>query len=144
MEFFAMTADRMLSAHTLLRPVLTLFLAASLFAAVNPTPARAATIGTTAPAVFYVGSLGAASATQVLNGIIYTEGQIGVMADRILLTQLQIGAMANRIVYVTQMSQTNSIVAIYALSGFTYLGLSSAGYSYSATLTQVPTLPLGW
>jgi hypothetical protein len=124
----------------------TLFLGllASVMLAAATTPAQAATIGTTSPATFYVGTLGATTATQVLNGIIYTEGQIGVMADRILQTQLQIGAMANRIVYVTQFSQTNSIVAIYALSNFVYLGLSSAGYNYSDTLTQVPSLPFGW
>ncbi len=66
------------------------------------------------------------------------------MADRILQTQVQIGAMANCIVYVTQMSQTNSVLAIYVLSGMTYIGMSDGGYNYSATLTQVPYLPVGW
>lgn len=111
---------------------------------VTAVQAATATISTTSAAVYYVGKLGATSATQTLNGILYTEGQIGAMADRILLTELQIGAMADRIVYVTQLSQTNSIVAIYVLSNLTYLGLSSAGYSYSATLSQVSSLPIGW
>lgn len=139
-----MSTRRSLYGQAMVRTFHALFFTLLMLAAVHPVSARAAATNTSAPAVFYVGTPGVTTATQVLNGIIYTEGQIGVMADRILLTQLQIGAMADRIVYVTQMSQTNSLVAIYMLSSLTYLGQSSAGYNYSATLTQKSSLPAGW
>jgi hypothetical protein len=69
----------------------------------------------TANAALSIGIQGASLASQVINGILITEGQIGTMADRILQTETQIGAMSNRIVYVTQFSQTNSITGIYMM-----------------------------
>ena len=53
--------------------------------------------GSTANAAVSIGASGALVASQMINGIIITEGQIGVMADRILWTETQIGAMSNRI-----------------------------------------------
>ena len=102
------------------------------------------TAGITSNTIISVGVLGATSATQALNGILYTEGQIGVMADRILYTELEIGQMANRIVYVTQFSQTNTILAFYAVTNLNYLGKDNGQYKYSGTLTKVSALPLGW
>lgn len=99
---------------------------------------------TTANAALSIGAQGAGVASQLINAILITEGQIGVMADRIIYTELQIGAMANRIVYVTQFSQTNSIVAIYLITNLTYLGRVDGQYKYTGTLAQVPSKPLGW
>ncbi len=94
-----------------------------------------------ADSTFYVATQGGGSYTQTLNGVLYTEGQIGVMADRILWTETQIGEMSNRIVYVTQFSQTNSVTATYMLTNIVYLGPNNNGYQYSATVTQIPSLP---
>ena len=94
--------------------------------------------------VLSIGVIGAALASQTLNAVLVTEGNIGVMADRILLTQLQIGAMANRIVYVTQFSQTNTINGIYQFLNPVYLGKENGQYKYSGTLLQIPSRPFGW
>lgn len=98
----------------------------------------------TANAALSIGASGALTASQLINGVLFTEGQIGTMADRILMTETQIGAMSNRIVYVTQFSQTNSLVAIYLLMNPVYLGKVDGQYKYSGTLLQVPSKPLGW
>jgi hypothetical protein len=102
------------------------------------------TNSSTANAALSIGAQGALLASQMINGVLITEGQIGAMADRILWTELQIGAMANRIVYVTQFSQTNSITAIYMLMNPVYLGKVDGQYKYSGTLVQVPSKPFGW
>jgi hypothetical protein len=102
------------------------------------------TNSTTSNAALSIGILGALTASQVINGVLVTEGQIGAMADRILWTELQIGAMANRIVYVTQLSQTNSIIAIYQFTNPVYLGKVDGQYKYTGTLVQVAAKPLGW
>lgn len=102
------------------------------------------TAGVTSNTIISLGVLGAFTATQTLNGILYTEGEIGLMADRILYTELQIGQMANRIVYVTQFSQTNSTLGIYAVTNLQYLGKENNQYKYSGTLAKVSALPLGW
>ena len=98
----------------------------------------------TANAALSIGIQGASLASQMINGILITEGQIGTMADRILQTETQIGAMSNRIVYVTQFSQTNSITGIYMMINPIYLGKVDNQYRYSGTLIQVPFKPLGW
>lgn len=98
----------------------------------------------TANAALSIGIQGSAIASQLINGILITEGQIGTMADRILLTETQIGAMSNRIVYVTQFSQTNSITGIYLMISPIYLGKVDGQYRYSGTLIQVPSKPFGW
>jgi hypothetical protein len=100
--------------------------------------------GSTANAALSIGAQGALLPSQLINGVLVTEGQIGVMADRILSTELQIGAMADRIVYVTQLSQTNSIVAIYLFTNPVYLGKVDSQYKYSGTLIQIPSKPFGW
>lgn len=100
--------------------------------------------GSTANAALSIGVQGALIASQLINGVLVTEGQIGTMADRILSTESQIGAMASRIVYVTQLSQTNSIVAIYLFTNPVYLGKVDGQYKYSGTLIQVPSKPFGW
>jgi hypothetical protein len=94
--------------------------------------------------ILAIGTLGAGTASQTINAILVTEGQIGVMADRILWTELQIGAMANRIVYVTQFSQTNTIAAIYVIANLTYLGKVDGQYKYSGTVVPVSSKPFGW
>ena len=98
----------------------------------------------TANAALSIGVQGASVASQLINAVLITEGQIGAMADRIIYTELQIGAMANRIVYVTQFSQTNSIVAIYLITNLIYLGRVDGQYKYTGTLVQVPSKPVGW
>lgn len=102
------------------------------------------TNSSTANAAVSIGAQGALVASQLINGVLVTEGQIGAMADRILWTELQIGAMANRIVYVTQLSQSNSIIAIYILTNPVYLGKVDGQYKYSGTLVQVSSKPYGW
>lgn len=98
----------------------------------------------TANAAISMGASGALIASQLINGILITEGQIGLMADRILLTEVQIGAMSNRIVYVTQFSQTNSITGIYLFTNPVYLGKVDGQYKYSGTMIQIPSKPFGW
>ncbi len=98
----------------------------------------------TANAVLSIGTSGASLASQTLNGVLFTEGQIGTMADRILMTETQIGAMSDRIVYVTQFSQSNSLVATYLLMNPVYLGKVDGQYKYTGTLVQVPSKPFGW
>jgi len=98
----------------------------------------------TANAAISAGASGALIASQLINGILITEGQIGTMADRILLTELQIGAMANRIVYVTQFSQTNTIAGFYLFINPVYLGKVDGQYKYSGTMIQIPSKPFGW
>ncbi len=121
---------------------LTLLLALALLA---PGAARAGCNSSSfANSMLYIGNQGALSYSQTLNGILYTEGQIGAMADRILWTETQIGDMSNRIVYVTQFSQNNSLSAIFILTNLVYLGKSNGGYQYSASFLKVPALPFGW
>lgn len=98
----------------------------------------------TANAAISTGASGALIASQMINGILITEGQIGLMADRILLTEAQIGAMSNRIVYVTQFSQTNSIAGFYIFTNPVYLGKVDGQYKYSGTMVQIPSKPFGW
>lgn len=98
----------------------------------------------TANAAISMGAQGALIASQLINGILITEGQIGLMADRILLTEVQIGAMSNRIVYVTQFSQTNTITGIYLFTNPVYLGKVDGQYKYSGTMIQIPSKPFGW
>lgn len=101
-------------------------------------------INNTSNVAIKMGLTGAIMASQVLNGILVTEGQIGQMADRIVYTEGLIGQMANRIVYVTQFSQSNAILAIYAFTNPVYLGQENGHYKYSGTLTKVAALPIGW
>ena len=125
-----------------------LFTAAiALIAGINQATAAeqcTTTTNSTANAALSIGTSGALLASQTLNGILYTEGQIGVMADRILETEVQIGAMANRIVYVTQISQTNSVVAIYLITNLAYLGKIDNQYKYTGTVIPVASKPAGW
>lgn len=46
-------------------------------------------------AIVYVGEMGADMYTHALNSVLYTQDQIGFMADRILWTEGQIGELAN-------------------------------------------------
>lgn len=97
--------------------------------------ARAATTGT--DVVVSVGQLGATTYEQSLNGVLYTGNQI-------LYTENQIGSMADRIVYVTQTSQNSSITVIYLAVSLVAAGMQNGGYLYQATLVPVAALPAGW
>jgi basic membrane lipoprotein Med (substrate-binding protein (PBP1-ABC) superfamily) len=112
------------------------------FAGLLAPKAQAATTST--DVVVYVGQLGATTYEQSLNGVLYTENQIGLMANNILWTESQIGAMADRIVYVTQFSQDNTIQVIYMVTALTSAGTSNGGYLYNVLLTPVAALPAGW
>jgi hypothetical protein len=103
-----------------------------------------ASASTSSDVIVYVGQLGADTYTQTLNGILYTEGQIGFMADNILWTEEQIGFMADRIVYVTEMSQDNSVEIIYQVTSLWSLGTQDGGYLYQVALMPVAALPAGW
>lgn len=92
-------------------------------------------------AIVYVGQLGASTYEQSLNGVLYTEGQIGIMADRILWTESQIGVMADRIVYVTEFSQDNTLLFTYQIISLMYMGRDSMGYKYAVTVMPVPSMP---
>ena len=95
-------------------------------------------------AIIYVGQLGANMYTQSLNGVSYTENQIGFMADRILWTEGQIGEMANRIVYVTELSQFNTIKAMYMVMSISFMGIDSMMnnmFRYAITVNPVSYIP---
>lgn len=99
---------------------------------------------TTRDAIVYVGQMGAETYTQSLKGVLYTEEQIGFMADRILWTEGQIGEMANRIVYVIELSQFNTILAMYMLTSISFLGfdsLMSNMSKYAVTVNPVSYVP---
>ncbi|MYL35814.1 hypothetical protein GLW08_15090 [Pontibacillus yanchengensis] len=98
----------------------------------------------TSNAIIYVGQLGADTFTQSLNGVLYTEDQIGFMADRILWTQGQIGEMADRIVYVIELSQFNTIKAMYMVMSISFLGFDSTMNNmskYAITVDPVNYIP---
>lgn len=118
------------------------FLFTFLAAASIPQKASAAT--TASDVIVKVGQMGADTYTQSLNGVLYTEDQIGTMADRILWTEEQIGTMADRIVYVTEYSQDNTIKVIYMVTSLWPTGTSNGGYTYQVALTPVAMLPAGW
>jgi hypothetical protein len=95
-------------------------------------------------AIIYVGESGAETYTQSLNGVLYTENQIGFMADRILWTEGQIGEMANRIVYVVELSQFNTIMAMYMVMSISFMGFDSAMNNmskYAITVNPVSSIP---
>lgn len=94
--------------------------------------------------IVYVGQLGADTYVQSLKGVLYTENQIGFMADRILWTEGQIGEMANRIVYVTVLSQYNTIVGMFMLMSISFMGFDSAMNNmpkYAVTVSPVSSIP---
>ncbi|MGG5252202.1 hypothetical protein ACQYAD_01490 [Neobacillus sp. SM06] len=98
----------------------------------------------TSNAIVYVGQMGADTFTQALNGVLYTENQIGFMADRILWTEGQIGEMANRIVYVTEFSQFNTIKAMYMVMSMSFMGMDSTMnnmFKYAITVNPVSYIP---
>lgn len=92
-------------------------------------------------AIVYVGQMGADTYVQSLNGVLYTEDQIGFMADRILWTEGQIGEMANRIVYVIELSQYNTIRAMYMIMTMSFLGFEGAWSKYAITVSPVSYIP---
>ncbi|WP_066174583.1 hypothetical protein [Bacillus marinisedimentorum] len=95
-------------------------------------------------AIIYVGQLGADTYTQSLRGVLYTEDQIGFMADRILWTEGQIGEMADRIVYVIELSQFNTIKAMYMLTSISFMGIDSTMnnlFRYAVTVNPVSYIP---
>lgn len=92
-------------------------------------------------AIVYVGQMGADTYMQSLRGVLYTEQQIGFMADRILYTEEQIGEMANRIVYVIELSQFNTIKMMYMIMSISFMGMSELGYQYAVTLNPVNYIP---
>lgn len=94
--------------------------------------------------IVYVGELGADTYEQSLDGVLYTEDQIGFMADRILWTESEIGTMADRIVYVTEVSQDNSIEVIYLVTSLWLVGTEDGGFLYEVALTPVAALPTDW
>lgn len=115
----------------------------SLFAAgYTPQKAEAATSAT--DVIVKVGQMGADTYTQSLNGVLYTENQIGLMADRILWTEEQIGTIADRIVYVTEFSQDNTVKIIYMATALWPTGMQNGGYTYKVSLMPVAMLPAGW
>ena len=97
---------------------------------------------TSADAVVYVIQAGADSYAQTLDAVLYTENQIGFMADRILWTESEIGTMADRIVYVTELSMDGSIKVIYLATALWPVGTQDGGYLYDVVLTPVAALPV--
>lgn len=95
----------------------------------------------TRDAIVYVGQLGATMYTQSLRGVLYTEDQIGFMADRILYTEGQIGEMANRIVYVIELSQWNTILFMWVITSISFLGFENMMSKYAITVNQVSYIP---
>ncbi|MGC1214990.1 MAG: hypothetical protein WA890_27495 [Micromonospora sp.] len=122
--------------------LLTAALVALAVTVARPSVASAAPTGT--DVVVYVGQLGASTYEQSLNGVLYTENQIGGMADRILWTEEQIGIMADRIVYVTEVSQDNTVKVIYMVTALWATGTQDGGYLYQVALMPVAMLPAGW
>lgn len=95
-------------------------------------------------AIVYVGQLGSNTYMQSLRGVLYTEDQIGFMADRILWTEGQIGEMANRIVYVIELSQWNTIRGMYMLVNLSFMGFDSTMNNmskYAVTVNPVNYIP---
>lgn len=111
-------------------------------AALIPSTASAQT--TAEDVIVYAGQQGASMYEQSLAGVLYTENQIGLMADRILWTEGQIGEMADRIVYVTEISQDGFIEVTYMVTGLIALGMENGGYTYQVMLMPVAALPAGW
>lgn len=120
------------------RIVAPAFLVLALFVLVVAGPAAGASAATTGTdVVVSVGQLGATTYEQSLNGVLYTGNQI-------LYTENQIGSMADRIVYVTQTSQNSGITVIYLAVSLVAAGMQNGGYLYQATLVPVAALPAGW
>lgn len=126
------------SPSRLLLAVLALVTALLATTAIAPK-AHAAT--TSADAVVYVADLATESYTQTLDAVLYTEDQIGFMADRILWTEGEIGTMADRIVYVTELAMDGSITVIYMAMALEPLGTQDGGYLYDVALVPVAALP---
>lgn len=66
------------------------------------------------------------------------------MADRILWTQGQIGEMANRIIYVTELTQFNSIKAMYMVMTISFMGMDGMMnnmFKYAVTVNPVDSIP---
>lgn len=131
----------MTKAVSLNRAVLAvLVLVTALLATIAVTPkAHAAT--TSADAVVYIAEVGAESYSETLDAVLYTEGQIGFMADRILWTEGEIGTMADRIVYVTELAMDGSIRVIYLATVLDPIGTQDGGYLYDVVLMPVAALP---
>ncbi len=123
------------------RPALAvLALITALLATVAITPkAEAAT--TSADAAVYIAEAGAESYSETLDAVLYTENQIGFMADRILWTESEIGTMADRIVYVTELAMDGSIRVIYLATVLDPVGTQDGGYLYDVALMPVAALP---
>lgn len=66
------------------------------------------------------------------------------MADRILWTEGQIGLMADRIVYVTEISEDNSVEVIFELTDSSLLMIDGIFTAYDGTFNTVASLPDGW
>lgn len=117
-----------------------LVLITALLATVAVTPkAHAAT--TSADAVVQIAEIGAESYSETLDAVLYTENQIGFMADRILWTEGEIGTMADRIVYVTELAMDGSIRVIYLATVLDPIGTQDGGYLYDVALVPVAALP---
>ncbi|MEU4890261.1 MULTISPECIES: hypothetical protein [Streptomyces] len=130
---------------TLRKILLPVLLLTSLLAVTaGITAPRAAAATTVSDAVVYVGQEGASVYEQSLDGVLYTENSIGVMADRILATESEIGEMADRIVYVTEVSQYTGLTVVYYAYDVTLTGIEEAGYLYELSLVPVAALPTGW
>lgn len=110
----------------------------------NASPSAASAAPTGTDVIVYVGQLGADAYEQSINGVLYTEDQIGVMADRILWTEEQIGFMADRVVYVTEVSENNLGEVIYMATALWPTGTQDGGYLYEVALMPVAMLPAGW
>lgn len=98
----------------------------------------------TSRAIVYVGQMGADTFTQALEGVLYTQDQIGFMADRILWTEGQIGVMADRIVYVVELSQFNTIKAMYMVMDMSFMGMDSMMnnmFRYNISVNPVSYIP---
>jgi hypothetical protein len=66
------------------------------------------------------------------------------MADRILWTEGQIGEMANRIVYVTELSQFNTVKAMYMVMTMSFMGMDTMMnnmFKYAITVNPVSYIP---
>jgi hypothetical protein len=115
----------------------------AVMAAPSSVAARPAQAATTSDAIIYVGQEGATSYRQSLDAVLYTENQIGFMADRILVTEGEIADMSDRIVYVSETSQNNTVEVAYVVSNVVLTCVQEADYVYEVTLTAVMTLPAG-
>ena len=129
--------------YILAKALVALTLVLSLLAS-GSVPEKAGAETTAADVIVKVGQMGADTYTQSMNGVLYTEDQIGEMADRILWTEEQIGFMADRVVYVTEFSQDNTIKVIYMVTSLWATGMQDGGYTYQVMLAPVAVLPAGW